>query len=209
MSEERFGVSPWVQGFDFGRDGRDLPPAPEHWSKRAAGSYQAGYRQARDTAATAAENAGYFIRKAMGSGEGFYAASPGGEYILRPEGGSIWQGREAAWQACVRDIHSGNGVNPKVAAILAQDERRMLVVSMQHVTRETGENPTAISWANVKPYQDGFICYCRFESCNDGDAPELLAIVRLARAYGYDYVMIDRDASAYDESVGLPIFDHD
>lgn len=103
--------------------------------------------------------------------------------------------------------------DPIIAALLAQDDRRMLCVSPLHLTYDTFHDTQdgVLNWPSaVIPTRNGFIMYCPTEKPDgvDDEGADLWAVLELARAYGYDYVMFDADCDPYPEFVGLKSYDH-
>lgn len=91
---------------------------------------------------------------------------------------------------------------------LSANTRRMLDISTAHVTQATCDAATAkaISWANTGPTEFGFVVYVHAERDED-TYDDLWAVIEFARAYGFDYVMFDRDAPHLPDGAGLPVHD--
>jgi hypothetical protein len=91
---------------------------------------------------------------------------------------------------------------------LKGNTRRMLDISTAHISQETCDAATAkaITWANTGPTEFGFIVYVHDER-DDETFNDLWDVIEFARAWGFEYVMFDRDAPHLPEGSGLPVFD--
>lgn len=91
---------------------------------------------------------------------------------------------------------------------LKNNTRQLLDVSTAHISQETCDAATAksISWANTGPTEFGFIVYAHPER-DEETYDDLWAVISFARAWGYDYVLFDRDAPDLPADAGLPVYD--